>query len=114
MPADQLCRDGLDDIREIEGALLLGHARMENDLQQKVAKLILQPGQVVARNGVSHLVSFFERVWRDGAEGLLQIPRTAASGRPQRRHDLDQPGNVAGRLHGRCVWAGSLKTDKGP
>ena len=35
---------------------------------------------------------------------LLEIPRTAAAGRAQRRHDLDQPGDVAGRFQRSPGW----------
>ena len=68
MAADQLGGDGLDHVAEIEGALLLGHAGMEGDLEQKVAQLVLEVVQVAARDGVGHLVGFLERIGRDGLE----------------------------------------------
>src|SRR5690606_26451140 len=40
-----------------------------------------------------------DSVVADASEILLQIPRTAAVGVAQGRHDLDQAGQVAGRLH---------------
>ena len=52
--------------------------------------------EIAARDRVGHLVGLFERVGRDGREVLLEIPRAAGAGRAQRRHDLDQPGDVAG------------------
>ena len=91
---DQLLRDGLDHVAEIEGALFLRHAGVEHDLQQQVAQFLAQIRKIVARDGVGDLVGFFERVGRDGLEVLLEIPRTAGAGRAQRRHDLDQPGHV--------------------
>ena len=42
MTADQLRGDGFDHVAEIEGALLLRHAGMENDLQQQIAELFLE------------------------------------------------------------------------
>ena len=81
-------------------ALLLGHAGMEYDLKQEVAQFVLQVRQIVPGDGVGHLVGFFERVGGDGREILLQVPRTAGSRRAQRRHDLDQPGDIARRFHG--------------
>ena len=99
MPADQLGGDRLDHVGEIEGALLLRHPGMENDLQQKIAQFVLQPGQIVASDGIGDLVGFLERIGSNGAEILLEVPRAAASRRAQRRHDLDQAGNVAGGLH---------------
>ena len=80
--------------------MLLGHARVECHLEQKVAQLVLEIVQVTARDGVSHLVGFLQRIGRNALEILLQIPRATAAGRAQRRHDLDQPGNVAGGLQG--------------
>ena len=96
----------LDHVAEIEGALLLRHAGVEDDLQQQIAELVLQVGEIVARDGVGDLVGFLERIGRDGPEILLQVPRAAAAGRAQRRHDLDQAGNVAGGLHRGWTLAG--------
>ena len=79
--------------------LLLRHAGVKHDLQQQVAQLLLEIGQVAARNGVGDLIRFLERIGRDGREILLQVPRAAGLGRPQRRHDLQQPADVAGRGH---------------
>ncbi len=100
MAADHLGGDGVDHAAEIEGALLLGHAGVKHDLEQQVAKLVAQVAQVTARNGVGDLVGFLDGVWRDRREVLLQIPRTAAAGRAQRRHDLDEPDDIAGWFHG--------------
>ena len=99
MAADQLFGDGLDHVAEIEGALLLRHAGVKHDLQQQVAQFVPQVGEVAAGDRVGHLVGFFDGVGRDGREILLQVPRAAGAGRPQRRHDLHQPGDVAGGLH---------------
>ena len=42
MAADRLLVDGLDHVGKGEGALLLGHARMEDHLQQQVAEFVLE------------------------------------------------------------------------
>ena len=81
MPADHLGRDRLDDAAEIERALLLGHPRVEDDLQQQVAEFVAQLAEVAARDGVGDFVGFLDGVGRDGREGLLEIPGTAAPGR---------------------------------
>ena len=99
MPADQLGGDRLDHVAEIERALLLRHTGVEDDLQQQIAKFVLKVGKIVARNGIRDLVGFFERIGCDGREVLLQIPRAAGLGRPQCRHDFDQPADVAGRSY---------------
>ncbi|OWK18270.1 hypothetical protein AJ88_03380 [Mesorhizobium amorphae CCBAU 01583] len=72
---------------------------MIDDLQQEIAELFAQIVQVAARNGVRHLVGFLDRVGRNGRKILLDIPRAAGFRRPERRHDLDQPGNVLRGFH---------------
>ena len=67
----------LHHVAEIERALFLGHAGMKHDLQQKIAKFLLQIGEIAARDGVGDFVGFFQRVGRDGRKILRQIPRTA-------------------------------------
>ncbi len=99
MTADQLLGDRLHHVAERERALLLGHAGVEHDLQQQVAQFVLQVVEVAAADRVGHLVGFLDGVGRDGREILLEVPRAAAAGRAQRRHDLDQPGDVAGGFH---------------
>ena len=81
----QLFGDRLDHVAEIEGALLLGHAGVEDDLQQQVAEFLLEIGKIVARDRVGDLIGFFERVGRDGREVLRQDPtgsRSAACAAP--------------------------------
>ena len=80
-----------DHVAEVEGAWLLRHAGVKDDLQQEVAELVAQVVEIAARDGVGDLVGFLDRVGRDGREILLEVPRAAGSGRAQRRHDLDQP-----------------------
>ncbi len=100
MPPDQLLGDRLHHVAEIERALLLRHAGMEHDLQQQVAEFVLQIVEIAARDRIGDLVGFLDRVWRDGREILLQVPRAAGLGRAQRRHDLDQTLDIAGGFHG--------------
>ena len=99
MPTDQLGRNRLDHIAEIERVLLLRHAGMEHDLQQQIAEFFFQVAEIVARNRIGNLIRFLDRVRRDGREILLQIPGAAGFGSTQRGHDLDQPADVAGRGH---------------
>ena len=75
------------------------HAGVEHDLEQQVAQLVAQVGEIAAGDGVGDLVGLFERVGRDGRKVLLQVPGAAGAGRPQRRHDLEQPADVAGGFH---------------
>ena len=79
MAADQLGRDGLDHVAEVEGAGLLGHAGVEHDLQQQVAELVPEVVEVAALDGVGDLVGLLDRVGRDRPERLLEVPRTSAA-----------------------------------
>ena len=99
MAADQLARDALDDVAEIERAGLLGHPGMEHDLEQQVAELVLQVEKIAARDRLGDLIGFLDRVGRDGREILLEVPRAARARRAQRRHDREQARDVAGGMH---------------
>ena len=98
--ADEFFGDRLHHVSKIESALFLRHPRVEYDLQQKIAQFVTQIAEIAARDRVRHLVGLFERIGGDGREILLEIPRAAAAWRAQRRHDFEEPGDVAGRDHG--------------
>ncbi len=111
MPADELFGDRFDHTAEIERTLFLGHAGVEDDLEEEIAELVLEVGKVFARNGVGDLVGFLDGVRRDGRKILRQVPRAAAPRGTQRCHDLDEPADVARRGHGRFPFAaGSYQT----
>ena len=95
MTADHLVGDGLNHIAKIERLELLGHASVEDDLQQKIAEFLTQIVDVVALDGIDHFERLLERVRRDGFEILLQIPGAARYRRPQGSHDIEQAGYVA-------------------
>ena len=99
VPADELGGDRLDDAAEIEQSRLLGHAGVEDDLQQKVAELLAKVLGFAALDRVGDLVGLLDGVGRNGREGLLDVPGTAGLRVAQGGHDLDQAMNVAGRLH---------------
>ena len=90
MPPDHLARDRLDHVAERERVLLLGHAGVIHHLQQEIAEFIPEIVEIAARDGVGDLIGFLDGVGRDGREILFEIPRTAAAGRAQRRHDFEQ------------------------
>ena len=60
MAADQLVGDRLDHVAEGERAVLLGHAGVEDDLEQEIAELVAQVGEVAARDRVGDLVGFLD------------------------------------------------------
>ena len=64
---------------------------MKHHLQQKVAEFVPEIVEIAARDGIGDLIGLLDGVGGDGREILFQIPRTAAAGRAQRRHDLEQP-----------------------
>ena len=90
MPADHLVGDGRRHVVEAEGAGLLGHVGVEDDLQQQVAEFFLERRHVVALDGVGDLVGLLDRVGRDGREGLLDVPRAAVLAVAQPGHDREE------------------------
>ena len=102
MAADELGGDGLDHAAEIEQARLFRHARVKDDLQQQVAKLLAQILGAAALDCVGDFVGLFDREGGDRGEGLLNVPGTAGDGIAQRGHDFDQAPDIARRLHGKA------------
>ena len=99
VPADELVGDRLDDAAEVEGAFLLGHPGVKDDLQEKVAEFLAEFLAVARRNGLGDLEGFLDRIGSYGREILFEIPRAARLRRPQRGHDLDEAGDVARLIH---------------
>ena len=91
MAADHLFGDPVGHLAQIELAGLLGHAGMENHLEQEIAKLVPERRHVLALDGVGHLIGFLDRIGGDGGEVLLQVPRAAALGIAELGHDRHQP-----------------------
>ena len=90
----QLGVDAGDYLGDGEGAGFARHLRVEKHLQQQVAQFFTQIGPVAALDGVEDLVGFFQRVFADGVEGLLPVPR-ASSGPAELRHDADRSGELS-------------------
>jgi hypothetical protein len=99
VPAQELGREPVDDLGEIEPTRLAGELRMEHDLQQEIAQLLAQPGPVLPLDRIDHLVSLLHRIGRQARKVLTHIPRTAAFGIAQARHDGEQVVETVG--HGR-------------
>ena len=60
---------------------------MEHDLEQQIAKLLLQVAQVAAFTSVRDFVRFFDRIRSNRLEALLPIPFAAALRIAELRHD---------------------------
>ncbi len=87
VPADHLVADGPHHVRKGEGAVLLGHAGVEDHLEQQIPQLIPQTVQVIVLDRLGDLIGLLQRVRQDGAEGLLEVPGAAALRVAQAGHD---------------------------
>ena len=85
-----LLGDGTRDVVEVERPLLLGHARVEDHLQEQVAELVAEVLAIFAFDRVDHLVGLLDRVRGDAREGLRDVPGAAARGISEPPHDPDQ------------------------
>ena len=107
MPAHELLADRLCDGVEVEVAHLARHLRVEHHLEQKIAELVAQAVPVLAADRVVDLVGLFDRVGRDRLEALLEVPRAAAVGIAQLRHDLEQAFHLSSYKTSSSASAGS-------
>src|SRR5262249_25047946 len=99
MPANHLVADCLRDVLEGELAALLSHARMEHNLEQEIAELVLEGRRVVELSRFGDLVGFLDRVGRDRPEVLCHIPRATRLRIAQPRHDRQKTLQLRGRGH---------------
>src|SRR5713101_1151059 len=102
MAAQHLVGDRAGDVVEVEKAGLLGHARMEDDLEEQIAELVLECCRIAALARLGHLIGLLDGVGSDGGEALLAVPGTAALGIAQPRHDVEQARQV------RCAAQGAF------
>ena len=92
--AHHLVGDRAGHVGEAEPPLLLGHAGVEHHLEQQVAQLVGQGGEVAPGDRVRHLIGFLDRVGRDAVEALRRIPWAAADRRAQGGHDVQQAAQL--------------------
>ena len=86
MAANQLAVQMIEHIGDGEVAFVGRHLRIEQHLQQQVAEFFGKMRKVAALDGVEDFVGLFQRVFANGVEGLLAVPR-AAAGSAKARHD---------------------------
>ena len=79
--------DGFSDIAEREQLGFFGNARVEYNLQQKIAQFVFQRRHIAALDRVGNLVGFLDRVRRDRGKALREIPFAAALRIAQQRHN---------------------------
>lgn len=94
-----LVADRTGHVGKAERTLLTGHLRMEHNLQQQIAQLVLQVDQITAVDRVGYFVGFLDGVRRDAGKILLQVPGAAALRVAQPRHDAQQAVQFSGGGH---------------
>lgn len=95
MAAHELVVDGSGYSIEIEFAGFTCHLGMEDNLQEEIAKLILEGFRIARIQGVESFIAFFNEVVTDGLVRLLAVPRASAR-TAEARHDLEKSRNVLG------------------
>ncbi len=76
----------------------LGHACVEHDLEQQIAEFAAQVSHIIASDGVSYLVGFFDGVRRDRPEILRDIPFAAALRIAEAGHDAKEAVEFVGHV----------------
>ena len=90
MTALELVADARDHVLEREMAGFVSHLRVEHDLELEIAEFVGERVHIVASDGVSDLIGFFDRIRGDGREALRAIPFAAAHRIAEAAHDGDQ------------------------
>src|SRR5213080_1543969 len=103
MAADHLPCDRFDYVAKGKRVLFFRHARVIDDLQQEIAEFLAEVIEIAARDRIGDLIGLLDGVGHNRRKVLLEVPRTARYRRAQRRHDLNEAGNIAGRGHGISV-----------
>lgn len=86
MASNKLFGDTASNIVEVELALVLRDARLKDDLEQHVTKLLADRCRGAGGDRVEHLVSLLQQIGAERLEGLLPIPGTTI-GATQPVHD---------------------------
>ena len=71
----QLITQRITYISKIELSLLICHLRVEDDMKQHIAKLLLNTLHIAICNGVCQLKSLLNGIISQRSKGLLSIPR---------------------------------------
>ena len=115
--ADQLRRDSLGHVVDVERPVLPGHLGVEHHLEQEIAQLLAEQLRSAGVDGLEGLVRLLEQMAGQRPMGLLPVPG-AAAWPAQPVHDLEQvqqpvpagPGRNPVRGAGVAHAAGQLAT----
>src|SRR5579864_2254229 len=86
MAIDEFVREPVEHVVDRESPFFLRHLRVEQHLQEQITKLAAKFIPIAIVDRFEDFISFLKRVWLDGIERLLAVPR-AAAGAAQLRHD---------------------------
>src|SRR5262249_17306541 len=90
MPSHHLVDQLSEQIRHREVALLLGDARVEDDLKQQVAELLAHGRAAAGLDCLQDFVGFLDEKGLERRWGLFAIPRAAARF-TESLHDVQEP-----------------------
>jgi hypothetical protein len=76
MAEDELVAKGVADVGNVKFLLLFANLGIEDDVEQDVAKLLLEVFVVARDDGGTEFVGFFDGVGAERFVGLLAVPRT--------------------------------------
>jgi hypothetical protein len=103
MASHQFLANSIRHGAEVEPALLLRHACVKHHLEEQIAELLAQVLAVAVLDRIGDFVRFLDGVGSDGGERLRTVPRAAALGIAQSRHEREQfPNGPLGLAHGAC------------
>jgi hypothetical protein len=86
MPPHEFLSGGGSDAIDSEAPLLRGDLGLHEDIDQKVAKLLLKIGGMLSLDGIDNLVCLLDQGWRKRGRSLFTIPG-APAGCPQSGDD---------------------------
>jgi hypothetical protein len=89
MAANHLFVNFADDVGDVEAAFFVGNLRMEEYLEEKIAKFFGEFGVIGGFEGIQDFVGFFDEVGAESRVGLFAIP-WAAAGSAETGHKNDE------------------------
>ena len=102
MAANHFFVDFPDDVGDGETAFFTGNLRVEQDLEEEIAKFFGEFDVVGGVESVEDFVGFFDEIGAKGGVGLFAVPGAAAGG-AETSHDSDEFGEGGtGRRNARC------------